>query len=430
MILVGVAGAAFLALPPRKPQVSKVVLVTVDALRADRLGCYGYSLNTSPHIDALAKESLLFEKAFSNAPWTGPSMSTVFTGHYQIEVGMYRNRDRVDEKVPMLTELFQKKGFRTASLNTHSLLAGPFAGFRRGFDYASAPQPAKVPYAKIEPDVMRWLDQNGQSNFFLWIHNMDTHPPATEGNIYREGKEFRGYDAEVKGVDDAVGRLVDKLKQLKVWDRVLFILTADHGEAFGDHGISGHQNVMYDEVLRVPLLVRYPGMKRKGRIGEPVELLDLFATIGDLAGLEMPANTRSESLVPITEGRAEQRRKTYGFSSRYYLENGRHKLAVRDRDWKLLFSVEGLRAAAGALTRPPQWNLDDPSTTLELYNVTVDPGEKKNLIGSSAPLDVVERLRGALIAWHKLVTSGGGHRPEAEPDAATLEALRTLGYEE
>jgi arylsulfatase A-like enzyme len=429
-ILAGGTLGAYFAFGRSKPQIRKVVLVSIDALRADRLGCYGYPRGTSPHLDAVAQESLVFEKAFSQAPWTGPSMSTVFTGRYAIETGMYRNRDRIDAQVPMLAELFQRKGFRTASLNTHSLLLSPFAGFLRGFDYASERQPLKVPYTKIEPDVMRWLDENAQSSFFLWIHNMDTHSPATEGNTYRQGTQFRGYDAEVKWIDDAMGRLVDKLRALGIWDEVLFIFTADHGEAFGDHKNVGHQNVMYDEVLRVPLLIRYPGMRRTGRIGEPVELLDLFATIGELAGLEMPV-TRSESLVPITEGHAEQRRKTYGFSSRYYYENGRHELAVRDRAWKLIARVEGVRTEPGGpLARPPQWNLDDPNTILELYKTAQDPGEKDNLIGGAAPSDVVERMRGALIGWQKLVTpSADGQKPAAEPDAATLEILRALGYE-
>jgi arylsulfatase A-like enzyme len=423
---------AFLAFLPTKPQVSKVVLLSIDALRADRLGCYGYPRDTSPHLDALAKESLLFEKAFSQAPWTGPSMSSVFTGHYPIETGMYRNRDRLDPQFPMLAELFQEKGFRTASLNTHSLLLGPFAGFLRGFDYASERQPLKVPYTQIEPDVMRWLDENAQSNFFLWIHNMDPHTPATEGNTYREGTEFRGYDAEVKWVDDAVGRLVDKLKALGIWDEVLFIFTADHGEAFGDHQNFGHQNVMYDEVLRVPLLIHYPGMKRTGKIGETVELLDLFATIGDFTGLEIPAGSRSESLLPIAEGHAEQRRKTYAFSSRYYFEAGYHELAVRDRAWKLIAKVDGVRdGPEGPLARPPQWDINSPATKLELYKIAQDPGEKNNLIGGAAPTDVVDRLRGTLIAWQKLVTPGGaGQRPAVEPDAATLELLRALGYED
>lgn len=430
-VLACVAGGLYVAGRVSAPRVRKVVLVSIDALRADRLGCYGYARDTSPHIDAVAKESLLFEKAFSHAPWTGPSMSTIFTGRYPIETGMYRNRDRIDSQIPMLAELFQEKGFRTGSLNTHSLLDGPFAGFKRGFDYVSERQPLKVPYTQIEPDVMRWLDENAPSSFFLWIHDMDTHPPPTEGNTYRQGKEFRGYDAEVKWVDDAMGRLVDKLKALGIWNEVLFIFTADHGEAFGDHKNVGHQNVMYDEVLHVPLLIRYPGMKRTGRSGETVELLDLFATIGDLAGLDMPPGTRSESLVPIAEGKTERRRKNYAFSSRYYFEDGRHVLAVRDRAWKMIVKVAGVRTEPGGpLVRPPQWNLDDPSTTLELYKIAVDPGEKNNLIGGAAPTDVVDRLRAALVAWHELTAPGGkGHQPAVEPDAATLEALRALGYE-
>jgi hypothetical protein len=131
------------------------------------------------------------------------------------------------------------------------------------------------------------------------------------------------------------------------------------------------------------------------------------------------------------QGKSEQRRKIYAFSGRYYFENGLHQLAVRDRAWKLIAKVEGVRTEpGGVLARPPQWSLDGPGTILELYKTAADPGEKENLIGGAAPADVVERLRGALIAWQKLVTpSGNGHQPAAEPDAATLEILRALGYE-
>ena len=166
------------------------MLVTIDALRADRLGCYGYTLRpTSPNLDRLAAEAVLFEKAMVQAPWTGPSMGSVMTGHYPSEIGMYRNRDVIAKEFPMLAEHFQRAGYRTASFMANSLLLSKANGFVRGFDETSAPERTKISYVDLEPQVLELArERHARDSFFVWIHDMDTHPPATIGNIYREGE--------------------------------------------------------------------------------------------------------------------------------------------------------------------------------------------------------------------------------------------------
>jgi arylsulfatase A-like enzyme len=424
------AGLAYQRLLGSPLPLRKVVLVTIDALRADRLGCYGYERRaTTPVLDALAEESVLFERAMAQAPWTGPSMASMMTGRYPAETGMYRNRDRIAAELPVLPETFQRSGFRTASFMTNSLLLSKNNGFLRGFDETSAPERLKIAYGDLEPQIFAWLEKHAGENFFVWIHNMDPHPPATVGNHYRNGHDFPGYDGEVKWVDEAMGRLVEKLRSLGIWDEVLFIFTADHGEAFGEHRLSGHQNVIYDEVLHIPLIVHYPRMRWTGRVAEPVELLDLYATIGDLAGLSLPERGRSESLVSLLEGRAEQRRKSYLFHSRYYFENNTHHLAVRDRQWKLIAKVNALLDGDGKPVFPPRWQLDGDGSQFEIYRFDEDPRETKNRIDDPEAAGAVAKLRGALRAWQQLIAPNGPPGRELKDlDPATLEILRNLGY--
>jgi arylsulfatase A-like enzyme len=425
---------------PARQLVNKVVLITVDTLRADRLGCYGYRARpTSPFIDAWAKGGLLFERAFAQAPWTVPSMGSLLTGHYPREAGVYTNRGDVRDHISMLPQLFRDHGFRTASFSTNPLVMR--RGFRRGFEHA-VPQPTgtKIPFAKVEPSLMQWLDDHAKEKFFIWVHDSDPHAPPTEGNPYLGAPGWKGYDAEVRWVDESMQRIVGRLRTLGILDETLVIFTADHGEAFGEHGLSGHQNVIYDEVLRVPLLLRYPGMKRTGRCTAPVEAIDLFPTIAELAGLPIPPSTRGESLVPITEGRSDRRSKPYAFATRYYFltsqpqkdnrldlyRAGDHHLSVRDDEWKLIVKLTAREMKESSW---PDWDPAAKGARLELYDTLTDPGERHNLIGDRGA--VAAHLRGVLAAHNRLIaaTAKSGPPTAAQPDAATLEALRQLGYE-
>ena len=410
----------------------QVVLITIDTLRYNRLGLYGYKDRpTSPNLDAWSASTVVFDRATAAAPWTIPSLGALHTGRYPAEVGSYTNSDSLHPDFTTLAELFHNHGFTTAMFNTHALLVGPRDGFRKGFDtvYPTHVQPIaegehKMPFSETEPHLMTWLEAHAHEPFFLWIHDMDPHLPPTTGNPYLKDPNWDRYDAEVHWMDEAVGRILAKLRALGLGEDLLIVFTADHGEAFGDeHGLMGHQDVMYDEVLHVPLLMQYPTMGAPRRIVAPVELIDVYATIAELAGVPLPAGSRSESLVPILRGERAERRKPYAFSARYFFEDGRHWLAVRDREWKLLARTPDLDPNP-QLRNAPRWSLDDPKTYYELYRIADDPGEEHDLFEQHP--EQVARLAHVLADWGDSVAQGP---TRAEMDDATHEALHALGYE-
>lgn len=439
-----VAGCERTSPAPQKPaaRVSQVVLITIDTLRFDRLGTYGYEARpTSPSIDAWADQAAVFERAFAQAPWTVPSLGALMTGFYPSESGVYTNRAHIDPDFVTLAQLFRQRGFRTASFNTHRLLLSEYGGFRRGFEevFPTSETGAehsehKLPFSRAEPALMSWLAAHAAEPFFIWMHDMSPHEPPTEGNAYLDdpswgrGGMYRQYDPEIRWMDDLLGRTFARLKELGIWDKALIILTADHGEAFLEHDLRGHQDVMYDEVLHVPLIVQYPGMKRAQRIATPVELLDVFQTITELAGLDAPPSSRGESLVALLDGQRTERARPFMFHSRYHFERGEHQLAVRDSEWKLI-----VKTPPSTQTRDdhPEWGLFAPGTIYELYHVDRDPYESENVIDRFS--DVALRLSEALWAWKQLTAAQvhiGPKRAPREVDAATREALRALGYAE
>jgi arylsulfatase A-like enzyme len=419
---------------------NKVVLITIDTLRRGRLGCYGYHKKpTSPHLDAWAKEAVVFDRAVAQAPWTIPSLGSLFTGRYPVEVGTYTNSGAIRPEFVTLPQLFRQHGFVTASFNTHALLVNERDGFRRGFDEVFPPhvKPAKpnqhkIPFGETEPYLLPWLQQHAHERFFIWIHDMDPHAPPTVDNPYLTQPGWKGYDGEVRWVDESIARIRESLEELSIWDQSLLIFTADHGEAFGEHKLAGHQDVMYDEVLQVPLIIQYAGMPGPKRVGALVELLDLFPTIAELAGLPVPPGTYGESLVPLIEGRRERREKQELISTRYHFGDRHHEFAIRDPEWKLLAKTpdQDPNPPEDRFAREqqrPRWGLDAPGTRFELYQLRLDPGETVNRFAEEPA--VALRLERALSAWRSTVLSSQGPaHPLPTVDAATEEALRALGY--
>ena len=414
---------------PAKWQARQVVLISIDTLRADRLGAYGYKTKpTSPNIDMLAQQSVVFDRAFSAAPWTIPSLAAVQTGRYPVEVGAYTNADTLTEHAVTLAELFHSQGIATAMFNTHAVLVSERGGFRQGFDTVVpenlVPLVAgehKASFAANEPALMSWLETHAKDPFFLWIHDMSPHLPQTAGNKWLTTPGWGRYDAEVRNSDDLIGRVLHRLAELHIGEDLLIVITADHGEAFGDeHGLVGHQDVMYDEVLRVPLIIGAPVFEPR-RIAAPVELVDLFPTIAALAHLPVPPAVRGESLVPLLTGARAERSHPNAFHMRFFFENddSTHWLAVRDNEWKLL-----AKTPDHGHDGPPGWKLDDPKTYFELYRTADDPGEQHDLFEKHP--EEVQRLRKVFEEW----TASLSEKPaRVEPDDATREHLRALGYE-
>ncbi len=432
--IVGVLGYARLssnrsAVGPARWHADKIVLFTVDTLRAGRLGVYGYdAATTSPHIDAWARDAVVFDRASAPSPWTVPSLAAFFTGRYPSEMAIYTNETGIPSQWATLAEILQGEGYRTAQFNSHSVLLQPEMGFTRGFDevypdeYDLAEEGEhKIAFAVPEQEALRWIEENSHDRFFLWVHDMDPHLPYSADNPYLEPDSLP-YDAEVRRVDASFGDIVAHLQARGDWDDILFIFTADHGEAFGEHGVQGHQNVMYDEVLNVPLIIDAPMIAEPGRVREPVDLFDVRTTILDLAGIPVEAGTRGESLVQLLEGKERRLQRAMSFHSRYYFEDGHHELAVRDRRWKLLMRTP--KSNDRLWSGQPTWDPRGEGVHFELYNLSVDPEELDD-VANIYPT-VVERLKGALSEWKESLDRPAADAPRLEEQ--DLQVLRNLGY--
>ncbi|HEY7818552.1 MAG TPA: sulfatase, partial [Vicinamibacteria bacterium] len=247
-----------------------LVLITIDTLRADRIGVYGADVAT-PNLDRIAREGALAENAFVQVPLTRPSHLSLFTGRYPFEHGVRQNvSPRFEVEMPLLAEILSENGFRTAGFIS-SLVVSSESGLDRGFQTFSDDFEAGGDTALFLDSVQRrgdgtmeeaidWLRGNAQSRFFLWVHLYDPHDPYEPPEPYASRYPERPYDGEVAFSDELVGRLDRALGELGVAEKTLIVVTSDHGEAFEEHGETGHGYFIYDTTLRVPFILRGPGI--------------------------------------------------------------------------------------------------------------------------------------------------------------------------
>ena len=314
-----------------------VILISIDSLRADHLGCYGYPRDTSPHIDRLAREGALFEYAIASTSWTLPSHMSMFTSLYDSLHGVEDSRKRLVIDHPLLAEVMKEAGYRTAGFYSGPLLH-PGYGFVHGFEeyvnctsYPWAGEQeikefvaqrrktrslakADITNPRIYEKVTGWMEEKMKEPFFLFIHYWDVHydyiPPDPYDKMFDPGyegeldvRELEGnesihadmargdlehlialYDGEIRWTDEWIGRLMEMLRTKGLLDRTLIVLTADHGEEFFEHGAKGHGKSLYDETIRVPLIVRLPGVVEAGlRISQQVRTIDIYPTVLDIA---------------------------------------------------------------------------------------------------------------------------------------------------
>jgi len=322
LVALAVAGCDAPA-PPRFPR-ANVVLVGIDTLRADHLGCYGYTRPTSPRIDALASESVVFTTAVASAPWTLPSFASILTGllpsHHRAGEGTLPYVSALDASHDTLGVVLQRAGYQTASF-VSNVWVGKDVGLDRGFDvHAFDPAPS----ATVERAIT-WLSARTADPFFLFVHVFDPYapytPPPQHARLFT-APEYDGpfrtafptvwengvpvmtvdrkwsaadraqivslYDGEIHYADSLVGRLLDKLRALGMIERTIVIIVSDHGEEFFDHGRLGHSHTLYDELLLVPLVIRFPSASHHGRITRQVRSMDIFPTVLDAVGLPVP----------------------------------------------------------------------------------------------------------------------------------------------
>ncbi|MCU1275696.1 MAG: tetratricopeptide repeat protein, partial [Bryobacterales bacterium] len=384
-----------------------VILISVDTLRADHLGCYQAERRLTPHIDSIARNGTLFSQVSALVPLTLPSHVALFTSTYPFANGVE------DNGVPFaggttLATVLKNAGYRTAAFVGSFVLDRRF-GLSRDFDVYDSPfdlrnktvadvGDLKRPGAQVAAAAMQWLDQNANSPFFLFLHLYDLHTPYDLPPETRRGRGEAGYEAELTYVDRVLGDFLTFLESRGLRNKSLIVFTSDHGEGLNEHGESTHGYFVYESTLRVPLIFHWPaGSKRvsQDRIAEPASLLDVAPTILDALGLSRSKEMRGHSLITgkstgETYSESLYARNHFGCASLRTLRVGRYKY------------------------------IDAPNP--ELYDLSSDPRESKNLYSAQPSLAI--DLRKRIMALLAGVPAAKARPPT--PDAAN--ALRSLGY--
>jgi arylsulfatase A-like enzyme len=425
-----------------------VLVLLVDALRADHVGAYGYARPTTPAIDGLARDAVVFEQAVAQSTFTKSSIASLFTGLNPYRHGVYWGSQRetptrvtsdvLAPRLATLAETLRDRGYLTAAWVQNSHLRG-FMGFAQGF---AAYFDQQGPVERIGGRVERFLGLAGRrESFFVYAHFIDLHdpyrPPApydamfgeSGGDAYagidlaewgaylaevRDGKRTLDaaqvarlqalYDGQLRRVDDRIGRIVARLKALGIYDSTLVVLTADHGDGFLEHGFISHSTTPYEELVRVPLVVKLPAGRGAGRrIAAQVRLVDVMPTILDVAGVGEEPGLDGCSLLPMLRGEAA-RGEDCGLAVSEIAESGdTPTVALRTERTKFIRR---------------------PGKPDELYDLAADPGETRNLAGQGLPEEAV---------MARLAESIGERRKLAKSEQVTLDPqlireLKALGY--
>lgn len=296
-----------------------IILITLDTTRADRMGFLGSRRGLTPHLDALAKEGVVFTKAYAHVPLTTASHATILTGTYPQYNHVNDFGKPLAADLPYLPDILHHHGYRTAAF-VGSLILDPLdglaPGFDRGFDYYDAGfrlrRAHEDRYKTVERraggvinHALAWLRSNPQRPVFLWIHLYDAHDPYDPPPPYKQRYASFPYDGEIAYVDAQVGRLFTALRSQGLYDGALIAVMADHGEAFGEHGERTHGIFLYDETIHVPLLFKLPdGHFARERISARAGLVDVTPTILKVAGFAVPSAVQGESLLTMMQAKA------------------------------------------------------------------------------------------------------------------------------
>jgi choline-sulfatase len=384
-----------------------IVIVTLDTTRADRLSPYGLMDSPMPALERLAREGVVFEQALSVSPLTLPAHASIFTGLLPLHHGVADNADEpLDASHATLAELLRHKGYRTGAF-VGSVVLNRDRGLARGFeaysDLTSRGSDGRPVLQRrgdaVMSDALQWLDRHGQSSFLLWVHLFDPHRPYDPPEPYLSGSAD-AYIGEIRFADAQIGRLLTALEQRRLLHRTTVVVAGDHGESLGEHGERDHGMSLYDAVLRVPLIIRAPGVEPH-RVRDVVRLTDIMPTVLDLSSIPSPAMDGS-SLRTLMSGRRESRDREVYAEARYPERFGLMPVrALRDRRFKF---IDGPRP--------------------ELYDLFHDPFETRNLI-SERP-----RLASAMQARIGAIRSSSPDRMPARSrvPAALRERLAALGY--
>ena len=424
-----------------------IIIIDIDTLRADHLGCYGYHRPTSPEIDAFSEQATLFQWAFAQAPNTPPSQASILTGLYPTTHGRIGNNQLISDEVITLAEVLRDSGYETAAFVDGGLMSGRY-GYDQGFDVYDD---EAGHLEKIGPKAVGWLQAKLEQPpraarpFLLLVHTYDVHSPyevtpapygswfasevteppeayrADMSGVMAEVWNARNgadplrldevqmawavamYDGGIRHVDQWFGQLMDLLDETGVLRQAIVVVISDHGDEFQEHGSLFHDR-LYATVARIPLIIRFPDGRWRGVVSPVVESIDLMPTLLDAVGADVPDPVQGRSLLPLVRGEGLAPRTAFSESPFY----GR-RIAASGEDDRLL------------------WTLKDGSG--ELYRYRDDPLEQLDIAGED-PEETI-RLRAEIDRWRALVNARRYPRADVpELDEEAQEQLRALGYVE
>ena len=400
---------------PKKPTFN-VVLITIDTLRADHVGCYGYKQIKTPNIDSVAADGVRFEHAFTPVPVTLPSHTAILTGTYPMLSGMHDfSGNKLSPQQVTLATVLKQAGYVTGAVVASAVLDSRF-GLNQGFDFYydhfdfSRLEEANLdemerPGNVVADQALEWLGKNSQKKFFLWMHLYDPHYPYRPPEPYRQEYAAQPYDGEIAFADEQVGRLLRFLKDRGLYQNTVIVLSGDHGESLGEHGEKTHGFFIYNVTMHVPLIIHLPGKSTTQTVDDPVSLVDLMPTVLAATGLDIPSQVQGRSLVPALRGeKIDQDRTLYGET---FLP-------------RLHFNWSELRGAENAKYH----FIDAPRP--ELYDLTKDPGELRNLFPEKKA--VAEEMRAKLAGLIREYSAGKELAEKTGLDPALMERLKSLGY--
>jgi arylsulfatase A-like enzyme/Tfp pilus assembly protein PilF len=384
-----------------------IVLVSIDTLRADHLGVYGYRGGATPVLDRLARAGIVFDRAYSHVPLTLPSHASLVTGRLPLHHGV---RDNIGYAVgaaePTLASRLKAAGYATGGAVSAYVLRRQ-TGIARGFDFfddaltmagtGESLSETQRDGAQTVDALARWVDEHAGQPLFAFLHLYEPHAPYAPPPSHAMASP---YDGEIAYADELVGRFFDRLSARALLDRAIVAVVSDHGEGLGDHGEAEHGLLLYREALHVPMIVRLPGGERGGtRVGGSVGLIDVAPTLLDLAGVAADGMDGAPLSAALATGRADDRT--------VYSETLYPRLHF---GWSDLASALDGRYHYIRAPRP------------ELYDLTADAGERSNLASEKASTVA------ALASWLDRTTAGSAVAAPAPADAEARERLRALGY--
>jgi arylsulfatase A-like enzyme/Flp pilus assembly protein TadD len=406
---------------PAKPALN-VVLITIDTLRADHVGCYGYKQIKTPNIDGLAKDGARFERAFAVVPVTLPSHTSMLTGTYPMLSGMHDfSGNKLSPLQPTLASVLKQAGYQTGAVIGAAVLDSRF-GLNQGFDFYydhfdfSRLDEANLdemerPGNVVADEALDWLGKNSRKKFFLWMHLYDPHFPYHPPEPYSRDYAAQPYNGEIAFADEQVGRLLRFLKEKGIYENTLIVLCGDHGESLGEHGEKTHGFFIYNATMHVPLIIRLPENAARV-IADPVSLVDLMPTVLGAVGLEIPSQVQGRSLLAAL--RAGQGRERDDRANRERVLYGETFMPRIHFNWSELRGSENSKYHFIDAPRP------------ELYDLANDPGEVRNLFNEKKA--VSGEMRAKLIGMIRDYSAGKELAEKTGLDPALMERLKALGY--